>query len=325
MPCAAPASWPPSKVSSPASPAAPSCTWRCESPPASTAATSSCWSPTAAGSTCPPAPTAPTPTPPKPASAASSGPDGLVDPTPVSDHIAGAENRSASGWLRCIVPEHVGLTCVYARWRRLVTGDLALTIGRQEADNIEFKSAVVDRDKICKAICVLANDLPGRGEGYLVIGVADNGTSLGLAVTDDVLLAVRNFRNDGRLLPRPTFHVERAEYAGLPCVLVTVPAAISPPVSFDGRVFVPVGPSTQVATPDEERVLRERRQAADLPFDQQPVPGSTDVMTSPMLQPGSIGSPIVWRSPVPAARSDRSQHKISIAAMTTEIPHSPPP
>src|SRR6266568_2093012 len=273
MPCAAPASWPPSKVSSPASPAAPSCTWRCASPPASTAATSSCWSPTAAGSTCPPAPTAPTPTPPKPASAASSGPDGLVDPTPVSDHIAGAENRSASGWLRCIVPEHVGLTCVYARWRRLVTGDLALTIGRQEADNIEFKSAVVDRDKICKAICALANDLPGRGEGYLV----------------------------------------------------TVPAAISPPVSFDGRVFVRVGPSTQVATPDEERVLRERRQAADLPFDQQPVPGSTDVMTSPMLQPGSIGSPIVWRSPVPAARSDRSQHKISIAAMTTEIPHSPPP
>jgi len=109
-----------------------------------------------------------------------------------------------------------------------VTGDLALTIGRQEADNIEFKSAVVDRDKICKAICALANDLPGRGEGYLV----------------------------------------------------TVPAAISPPVSFDGRVFVRVGPSTQVATPDEERVLRERRQAADLPFDQQPVPGSTDVMTS---------------------------------------------
>ncbi len=156
-----------------------------------------------------------------------------------------------------------------------MTGDLALTIGRQEADNIEFKSAVVDRDKICKAICALANDLPGRGEGYLVIGVADNGTSLGLAVTDDVLLAVRNFRNDGRLLPRPTFHVERAEYAGLPCVLVTVPAAISPPVSFDGRVFVPVGPSTQVATPDEERVLRERRQAADLPFDQQPVPGSS--------------------------------------------------
>jgi ATP-dependent DNA helicase RecG len=104
-----------------------------------------------------------------------------------------------------------------------VTGDLALTIGRQEADNIEFKSAVVDRDKICKAICALANDLPGRGEGYLV----------------------------------------------------TVPAAISPPVSFDGRVFVRVGPSTQVATPDEERVLRERRQAADLPFDQQPVPGSS--------------------------------------------------
>lgn len=156
-----------------------------------------------------------------------------------------------------------------------MSGDLALTLGRQERDNVEFKSAVVDRDKICKAICALANDLPGRGEGYLLIGVSNEGTSTGLEVTDEVLLSVRNFRNDGRLLPRPTFHVERADYDGSPCVLVTVPAAVSPPVSFDGRVWVRVGPSTQVATRDEERVLRERRLAADLPFEQQPVPGST--------------------------------------------------
>lgn len=153
-----------------------------------------------------------------------------------------------------------------------LSGDLALTLGRQERDNLEFKSAVSDRDKICKAICALANDLPGRGEGYLLIGVADDGAPIGLAVTDELLLAVRNYRNDGRLLPRPTFHVERGQYDGSACVLVTIPAAISPPVSFDGRVFVRVGPSTQVATPDEERRLRERRRAADLPFEQQPVP-----------------------------------------------------
>ena len=156
-----------------------------------------------------------------------------------------------------------------------MTEDLALTLGRRETDNIEFKSTAEDRDKICKTICSLANDLPGRGKGYLLIGVADNGASTGLEVTDEVLLTVRNFRNDGRLLPRPTFSVERAHYDGSPCVLITVPAALSPPVSFDGRVFVRVGPSTQVATPDEERVLRERRRAADLPFEQQPVPGSS--------------------------------------------------
>jgi len=157
----------------------------------------------------------------------------------------------------------------------MVSDDLASRLGRQERDDLEFKSTVTERDNICKAICALANDLPGRGVGYLLIGVDKNGASAGLQVTDDLLLRVRNFRNDGRLLPRPTFHVESATYDGAPCVLVTVPAALSPPVAFDGRVWVRVGPSTQVATLDEERVLRERRRAADLPFEQQPVPSSS--------------------------------------------------
>jgi ATP-dependent DNA helicase RecG len=39
-------------------------------------------------------------------------------------------------------------------------------------------------------------------------------------------------------------------------------------------VFVRVGPSTRGATPDEERLLAERRRAADLPFDQRTLTGS---------------------------------------------------
>jgi len=131
----------------------------------------------------------------------------------------------------------------------VVAEDLAVALGRHEADNVEFKATIRERDKICRAICALANDLPGRGTGFLLIGVDDEGTPSRLPVTDELLLSIRNIRNDGRLLPRPTFSVEQATFDGAACVLVTVPAAVSPPVSFDGRIFVRVGPSTQVATP----------------------------------------------------------------------------
>jgi ATP-dependent DNA helicase RecG len=49
----------------------------------------------------------------------------------------------------------------------------------------------------------------------------------------------------------------------------------NPPVKFEGRTWVRVGPSVRVATAEEERRLVERRRWANLPFDQQPVRGST--------------------------------------------------
>ncbi len=82
-------------------------------------------------------------------------------------------------------------------------------------------------------------------------------------------------RTDGRILPPPTLVVERALFDGAACAHVEVPASISPPVRFDGRVFVRVGPSTRQATPDEERILAERRRVSDLPFDQRALPGAS--------------------------------------------------
>lgn len=54
-----------------------------------------------------------------------------------------------------------------------------------------------------------------------------------------------------------------------------VTASPSPPVALDGVVWVRVGPSTRRAHREEELRLSERRRAADLPFDQQPIAGSS--------------------------------------------------
>lgn len=54
--------------------------------------------------------------------------------------------------------------------------DLAAELGTRETATLEFKSDVRDRDKIAKAICALANDLPNKGGGDLLIGVNDDGT-----------------------------------------------------------------------------------------------------------------------------------------------------
>lgn len=48
--------------------------------------------------------------------------------------------------------------------------DLADELGTSETAVLEFKSTPRDRDKIGKAICALANDLPNMGGGDLLIG-----------------------------------------------------------------------------------------------------------------------------------------------------------
>lgn len=152
--------------------------------------------------------------------------------------------------------------------------DLAQRLGRHERDDLEFKRNIADHNAIRKAICALANDLPGRGGGHLLIGVEDDGTPSGLPIDSSLLDFLVGLRAEGRILPPPILVVERAQFSGSECAHVEVHASPSPPVRFDGRVFVRVGPSTRGATPDEERLLAERRRAADLPFDQRALAGT---------------------------------------------------
>lgn len=153
--------------------------------------------------------------------------------------------------------------------------DLASVLGRQEAGALEFKREPKDRDALRKAVCALANDLVGAGGGDLLIGVDKYGKPYPVDTSDDALLQIAQLRDDGRILPLPSMVVSVEPFDGQPVVRVRVSAAGAPPVRFDGVAWVRPGPLTKRATSDDERVLSERRRAADLTFDLRPVPEAT--------------------------------------------------
>jgi ATP-dependent DNA helicase RecG len=149
--------------------------------------------------------------------------------------------------------------------------DLADELGTSETAVLEFKSAARDRDKIGKAICALANDLPNAGGGDLLIGVNDDGRPTRNAdVSDAALLGFTEYRDSGRILDRPTMVVSSAIYRGVPVVRIHVEAAVAPPVRFDGVAYVRPGPTTRRANPNDERLLAERRRTNDLPYEMRP-------------------------------------------------------
>jgi ATP-dependent DNA helicase RecG len=154
--------------------------------------------------------------------------------------------------------------------------ELEALLADLESDRVERKSSVSDRDDLRKAICALANDLPGhRKPGVCFVGVDDRGHCAHLQITDQLLLNLANFRSDGNLLPFPSVAVQKRILGGCELAVVLVEPADAPPVRFHGRVYVRVGPSTRMASPQDERLLSERRRATDLPFDLRPVPAAS--------------------------------------------------
>jgi ATP-dependent DNA helicase RecG len=142
-----------------------------------------------------------------------------------------------------------------------------------ESDRVERTESTRNSDKIGEAICAFANDLPDyRLPGVLFIGVRDNGTCAQLAVTDELLRNLADFRSDARIQPIPSLVIQKRVLRGCEMAVVEVQPADAPPVRYKGRVWVRVGPRRALATPDEERRLSEKRRARDLPFDVRPVP-----------------------------------------------------
>lgn len=154
--------------------------------------------------------------------------------------------------------------------------DLAQELGVQETAGLEFKRVAKDRHAVRKAICAFANDLPGLGGGDLVIGVDSQGNPTGgVDTSDETLLALTNIRDEGSILDRPSLVVSAETYRGERVIRIHVNASRTPPVRFDGVTYVRPGPSTRRASPDDERILSERRIAGTVPFDVSVVPGST--------------------------------------------------
>jgi ATP-dependent DNA helicase RecG len=145
-----------------------------------------------------------------------------------------------------------------------------------ESCRVERTISVKKEDKFGEAVCAFANDMPGDGKpGYLLIGVANDGTIQGMEITDDLLLTLTAFKNDGSILPTPSLQVEKRLLSGKEIVVVEVIPSIFPPVRYKGTVWIRTGPSRSKATEQDERILTERRIAQASTFDGRPCPDAS--------------------------------------------------
>jgi ATP-dependent DNA helicase RecG len=150
--------------------------------------------------------------------------------------------------------------------------ELESLLGRTESDLAERKESLAHKDRICEAICAFANDLPCHAApGVIFVGARDDGTPTNLAITDGLLRELSDLRSNGNIYPFPTITVQTRALHGADMAVVTVEPSPMPPVRFKGQTWIRVGPRRAIATPEEERRLIEKRRAATLPFDIQPV------------------------------------------------------
>lgn len=144
-----------------------------------------------------------------------------------------------------------------------------------ETERVERKESF-SGGPVREAVCAMANDLVGSGRpGVIFVGAKDDGTPAGLAITDQLLLQLTDIRTDGNVVPPPTLFVEKRRLAGGDMAVITIVPSDSPPVRYKGRIHVRVGPRRDVASAQDERILNERRQHRNRPFDVQPVPSAT--------------------------------------------------
>ena len=140
-----------------------------------------------------------------------------------------------------------------------------------ESHRIERTISTSNMDKFQEAICAFANDLPGsRKKGYLLLGVHDDGSISGLKVDDALMKKISGIRSDGNILPLPVMNTEKVATPDGDVLVVEVTPSFDTPVRYRGRTFIRIGPSRDIATIEEERILSERC-AASLPtFDTRP-------------------------------------------------------
>lgn len=153
----------------------------------------------------------------------------------------------------------------------LTEDQLEALIADIESDTAERTESTNNTDKFGQAICAFANDLPNhRRPGYLLVGVKDNGSLAGIAITDDLLKNLAAIRSDGNILPQPMMNVVKFSLTGGDVAVVEVHPSDLPPVRYKGRVHIRVGPRKAIANEQEERALSERRIAQAKSFDAQP-------------------------------------------------------
>jgi ATP-dependent DNA helicase RecG len=158
----------------------------------------------------------------------------------------------------------------------LSDNELLQAFKNTELDRIERKRNASDTDRISEFICAMANDLPGHNKpGVIFIGQENDLSCAGIAIDDSLLLKLAALRDNGKIQPFPEMQVHKKTIDSCEVAVILVAPSINTPVKFDGRTWIRVGPRRARATGQEERVLLEKRQWGNLPFDAQPCRGAS--------------------------------------------------
>ena len=127
------------------------------------------------------------------------------------------------------------------------------------------------KSKARQAVCAFANDLPNHDTpGVLFVGARNNGAPSHIPIDDQLLLTLSDIKTDGKIIPPPSVTVEKRVLKGAEIAVVTVRPADSPPVRYEGRIWIRVGPRRDIANAQDERILNEKRRFRDQPFDARP-------------------------------------------------------
>lgn len=154
--------------------------------------------------------------------------------------------------------------------------DLTALVDDLESDRVERKRAWAGDapEKARQAVCAFANDLPNHAKpGVLFVGVEDDGGTVNIAVTDQLLQTLSDMKTDGKIVPPPSLTVQERTLKGAAVAVVTVWPADAPPVRYDGRVWIRIGPRRGIASAQDERILNEKRRHRDRTFDTHPIQG----------------------------------------------------
>jgi ATP-dependent DNA helicase RecG len=165
-----------------------------------------------------------------------------------------------------------GIILLFATKPMITQAELDSLLLLMEQDRIKKTISITDNKKFGEAICAFANDLSNHKQpGYLIIGAKDNGSKAGMQFDEKLIQTLLDFRTDGRIVPPPALAVKKFTYPeGDEIVVVEVQPHILPPVRFNGKVCVRVGPRKGEANEAEERILSEKRSAFAHTFDALP-------------------------------------------------------
>jgi ATP-dependent DNA helicase RecG len=147
-----------------------------------------------------------------------------------------------------------------------------------ESDHVERKESFRGDapTAVREAVCAFANDLPDyRVPGVVFVGVRNDGSPAGLQITDELLRQLADIKTDGNIVPPPTMTVTKRLLGSADVAVITVAPSDSPPVRYRGRIWIRIGPRRGIATPQDERILNEKRRRHLLPFDVSPFPPAT--------------------------------------------------